>query len=156
MRCPNSWKPAPHHAGGSPQPICGSCCQTEAWNSSRGGDAAAAMWAHCSDVGHEIPQTSIGGKERGGRERCNALPSKELGRCHMRHVPSSIDVSVSPTSLRIPAQRTPLDVKRDPPKKTKKYIAWGAGLVAVIVMSAFISRLKPAAPPVERATLWID
>jgi multidrug resistance efflux pump len=49
-----------------------------------------------------------------------------------------------------------LDIKREPPKKTKKYIAGGVALLGVLVISAFISRLKPAAPPVERATLWID
>jgi multidrug resistance efflux pump len=49
-----------------------------------------------------------------------------------------------------------LDIKREPPKKTKKYIAGGVAIVGVLVISAFISRLKPAAPPVERATLWID
>jgi HlyD family secretion protein len=49
-----------------------------------------------------------------------------------------------------------LDIKREPPKKTKKYIAGGVALVGVLVISSFISRLKPAAPPVERATLWID
>ena len=49
-----------------------------------------------------------------------------------------------------------MDIKRDPPKKTKKYIAGGVALVGVLVISSFISRLKPAAPPVERATLWID
>jgi multidrug efflux pump subunit AcrA (membrane-fusion protein) len=49
-----------------------------------------------------------------------------------------------------------LDIKREPPKKTKKYVAGGVALVGVLVISAFISRLKPAAPPVERATLWID
>ncbi len=49
-----------------------------------------------------------------------------------------------------------MDIKREPPKKTKKYIAGGVALVGVLVISSFISRLKPAAPPVERATLWID
>jgi multidrug resistance efflux pump len=49
-----------------------------------------------------------------------------------------------------------LDIKREAPKKTKKYIAGGVAIVGVLVISAFISRLKPAAPPVERATLWID
>jgi multidrug resistance efflux pump len=46
--------------------------------------------------------------------------------------------------------------KREPPKKTKKYIAGGLVILGVLAVSAFISRLKPAAPPVERATLWID
>jgi multidrug resistance efflux pump len=49
-----------------------------------------------------------------------------------------------------------LDIKREPPKKTKKYIAIGAGVVGVVVLSAYVYGLKPAAPPVERGTLWID
>ncbi len=49
-----------------------------------------------------------------------------------------------------------MDIKREPPKKTKKFIIWGSALVGVIVVSLGISRLKPAAPPVEKATLWID
>lgn len=49
-----------------------------------------------------------------------------------------------------------MDIKREPPKKTKKYVAGGVAIVGVLVISAFITRLKPAAPPVERATLWID
>jgi len=49
-----------------------------------------------------------------------------------------------------------LDIKREPPKKTKKIIAYGAGLVGIVAVSIGISRLKPAAPPVERGTLWID
>jgi HlyD family secretion protein len=49
-----------------------------------------------------------------------------------------------------------LDIKREPPKKTKKLIAYGAGLVAIVAVSIGISRLRPAAPPVEKGTLWID
>jgi HlyD family secretion protein len=49
-----------------------------------------------------------------------------------------------------------VDIKRDPPKKTKKIIAYGVGLVAIVAVSIGISKLKPAAPPVERGTLWID
>jgi multidrug resistance efflux pump len=49
-----------------------------------------------------------------------------------------------------------LDIKREPPKKTKKYIAGAVAILGVLAISAFISRLRPAAPPVERATLWID
>jgi multidrug resistance efflux pump len=49
-----------------------------------------------------------------------------------------------------------LDIKREPPKKTKRYIAIGAGVLALVVVSGFISRLQPAAPPVERGTLWFD
>lgn len=53
-------------------------------------------------------------------------------------------------------QGVTLDIKREPPKKTKKYIAIGAGLVAIVAVSIGISQLKPAAPPVERGTLWFD
>ena len=49
-----------------------------------------------------------------------------------------------------------MDIKREPPKKTKKFIAYGAGLTAIVAVSIGISKLKPAAPPVERGTLWID
>jgi len=49
-----------------------------------------------------------------------------------------------------------VDIKREPPKKTKKYIAMSVGLVGIVLVSMAISRLKPAAPPVERGTLWFD
>jgi len=49
-----------------------------------------------------------------------------------------------------------VDIKREPPKKTKKYIAMSLGLVGIVAVSMAISRLKPAAPPVERGTLWFD
>jgi len=49
-----------------------------------------------------------------------------------------------------------LDIKRDPPKKTKRYIGIGLGLIAIIAVSIGISRLQPAAPPVEKGTLWFD
>jgi HlyD family secretion protein len=49
-----------------------------------------------------------------------------------------------------------VDIKRAPQPKRKKYIL-GAGAVAgLIVITAFINRLEPAAPTVERATLMID
>ena len=49
-----------------------------------------------------------------------------------------------------------MDIKRDPPKKTKKYIALTVGLIGIVAVSIGISRLKPAAPPVEKGTLWFD
>lgn len=49
-----------------------------------------------------------------------------------------------------------MDIKRDPPKKTKKYIAFTVGLIGIVAVSIGISRLKPAAPPVEKGTLWFD
>jgi HlyD family secretion protein len=47
-----------------------------------------------------------------------------------------------------------LDIKRDPPKKTKQYILWSVALVGIVAVSVAISSLKPAAPTVERGTLW--
>jgi HlyD family secretion protein len=49
-----------------------------------------------------------------------------------------------------------VDIKRAPPSKRKQYIAWGAGILAIVLVSLGISKLKPAAPSVERATLWVD
>ena len=49
-----------------------------------------------------------------------------------------------------------MDIKREPPKKTKRYIAIGVGIVAIVAVSIGISKLQPAAPPVERGTLWFD
>ena len=49
-----------------------------------------------------------------------------------------------------------MDIKRAPPSKKKQYIAWGSGILAIVVVSLGISKLKPAAPSVERATLWVD
>lgn len=49
-----------------------------------------------------------------------------------------------------------MDIKRAPQSKRNQYIAWGAGVLAIALVSLGISRLRPAAPGVERATLWVD
>lgn len=49
-----------------------------------------------------------------------------------------------------------MDIKREPPKQTKKYIALSVGLIGIVAVSVGIARLKPAAPPVEKGTLWFD
>jgi HlyD family secretion protein len=49
-----------------------------------------------------------------------------------------------------------VDIKREPKSKKKQYIVWGSGILAIVLVSLGISRLKPAAPSVERATLWVD
>jgi HlyD family secretion protein len=49
-----------------------------------------------------------------------------------------------------------VDIKRAPPSKKKQYIMWGVGVVAIAAVSIAISGLKPAAPSVEFATLWVD
>lgn len=49
-----------------------------------------------------------------------------------------------------------MDIKRDPPKKTKRYIILAVGVIGLVTTSFIISRLQPAAPPVEKGTLWFD
>ncbi|MGH7664437.1 MAG: HlyD family secretion protein [Gemmatimonadaceae bacterium] len=49
-----------------------------------------------------------------------------------------------------------MDIARDPPKKRKKYIYAAVGVAAVALVTVALGRLEPAAPSVERATLWVD
>jgi HlyD family secretion protein len=49
-----------------------------------------------------------------------------------------------------------LDIKREPPKKTKRYIGWSLGILTVVAITVGINGLKPAAPTVERGVLWMD
>ena len=49
-----------------------------------------------------------------------------------------------------------MDIKRAPASKKKQYILWGSGIVAIVAVSMGLSMLKPAAPSVDRATLWVD
>ena len=46
------------------------------------------------------------------------------------------------------------DVKRQ--KKIRRYIYIGAALLVIVVVTAALSRLKPAAPSVDRSTIWTD
>jgi HlyD family secretion protein len=41
-------------------------------------------------------------------------------------------------------------------KKLRRYLYLGAALVAVPIVTIGVSRLKPAAPSVERSTVWVD
>jgi len=75
---------------------------------------------------------------------------------------TSVEISVA-TVPRIPFLvasathlRSSMDIKRSPPSKRKQYIVWGSGIAAVLLISLGISRLRPAAPSVEFATLWAD
>jgi HlyD family secretion protein len=49
-----------------------------------------------------------------------------------------------------------LDIARAPKSKKGKYIGAAVGLAAIVGVSVALTRLEPAAPSVERATLWID
>jgi len=49
-----------------------------------------------------------------------------------------------------------LDVARAPQKKTGRNALIGAGVLVVIVVTIALARLKPAAPTVETATLYMD
>ncbi len=41
-------------------------------------------------------------------------------------------------------------------KRIRRYIYAGSGLVAAVLVTAALARLKPAAPAVDRATVWTD
>jgi HlyD family secretion protein len=47
-----------------------------------------------------------------------------------------------------------VDIKRAPKKKTGRYIAIGGGIMALVLVTVALSKLKPAAPTVERSSLW--
>ena len=48
----------------------------------------------------------------------------------------------------------PASVKRQ--KKIRRGIYAGVGLLVIVLITVGVSRLKPAAPGVDRATVWID
>jgi multidrug resistance efflux pump len=49
-----------------------------------------------------------------------------------------------------------VDIKREQTKSKKKYIIGGLGAVGVIGVSVVLAQLKPAAPTVERGTIYPD
>ena len=61
--------------------------------------------------------------------------------------------AVDPRSTLSP---TSVDIVRAPRPKRGRYIAIAGGLVAIVGVSVALTRLEPAAPSVDRATLWID
>ena len=49
-----------------------------------------------------------------------------------------------------------MDIPRAPVKSRKKYFLIGGGIAALVAVTVALSRMEPAAPTVERSTLWID
>src|SRR5690625_3127910 len=49
-----------------------------------------------------------------------------------------------------------MDIPREPRPKRFRYIAIGAGILAVVLTTLALSRLEPAAPSVDRAVIWTD
>jgi hypothetical protein len=49
-----------------------------------------------------------------------------------------------------------LDVARAPQKKTGRNVIIGAGILTVVVVTIGLAKLKPAAPTVEAATMYMD
>lgn len=49
-----------------------------------------------------------------------------------------------------------MDIPREPPSKKKKYIIGGIAVAGIIIITAALGRLEPAAPTVDGATLWRD
>ncbi|MGQ0767427.1 MAG: efflux RND transporter periplasmic adaptor subunit [Gemmatimonadota bacterium] len=49
-----------------------------------------------------------------------------------------------------------MDVKRAPPKKTKRNVLIALGIVAAVAVTVALSNLEQRAPGVARAELWID
>lgn len=49
-----------------------------------------------------------------------------------------------------------MDIAREPPTKRKKYLPAGIALAALLVTTVGLSRLKPAAPSVDKNIVWTD
>ncbi len=49
-----------------------------------------------------------------------------------------------------------MDIQRDPPKKTKRWVYLGAVIGVVVIGTVALARLEPAAPTVDRGILFAD
>jgi HlyD family secretion protein len=49
-----------------------------------------------------------------------------------------------------------MDIPREPPRKRGRYIGIASAVVAVGAVTVALARLEPAAPTVDRATIWMD
>ena len=55
---------------------------------------------------------------------------------------------------RIPSESPMVDIKREPPKKTKQYVTWALGAIVLGGVTWYVSTLEAAPPTVESATIW--
>jgi HlyD family secretion protein len=55
-----------------------------------------------------------------------------------------------------PGSRLGMDVLREQRTNRRKYIYAAIGIVALLATTVALARLKPAAPSVDRATVWTD
>lgn len=49
-----------------------------------------------------------------------------------------------------------MDIPRPQKKKVGRYVAIAGGIAAIAIVTVALSRLEPAAPSVERGTVWMD
>lgn len=49
-----------------------------------------------------------------------------------------------------------MDIPREPKSKRRRWILGGAAVAGVVIITAALGRMEPAAPSVDRGTLWID
>lgn len=49
-----------------------------------------------------------------------------------------------------------MDIKREPRRKTKRWVYLGVGIAVVVVITVALGRLGPAAPSVDRSNVWTD
>lgn len=49
-----------------------------------------------------------------------------------------------------------VDIPRKPTRKRRNYIIGGIALAGVVLVTVALSRMEPAAPEVDRATIWVD
>lgn len=49
-----------------------------------------------------------------------------------------------------------MDIPREPPKKHKRYVYGGVAVAAVVFVTVALGNLRPAAPSVERSTVYTD
>ncbi len=49
-----------------------------------------------------------------------------------------------------------MDIPREPKRNTRRWLYVGAGIATVVTITVALGRLGPAAPSVDRSTVWTD